>query len=117
MSRLSGLVQKKIGGEDPDDTMQDIMEALGTESQGIPEVGKYYTFVYSPKTPNIQYDEFPLVAVTEIFSWGFRGLNYHWPGFRQYTYPEIVEGIYNIEDGGELEDAKRLSYGKKRLNN
>ena len=58
--------------------MQDIMEALGTESQGIPEVGKYYTFVYSPKTPNIQYDEFPLVAVTEIFSWGFRGLNYHY---------------------------------------
>jgi len=117
MSRLSNLVKKKIGGEDPDDTMEDVMEALGAESQSVPEVGKYYTFVYSPKTPNIQYDEFPLVAVTEVFSWGFRGLNYHWPGFRQYTFPEIVGGTYNIEDGEELEDAKRLSYGKKRLNN
>lgn len=117
MSRLSKLVEEKIGGEDPDDTMTDVMEALGTESQETPVVGKYYTFVYSPKTPNIQYDEFPLVAVTETFSWGFRGINYHWPGFRQYTYSEIVGGTYNVESGEELEDAKRLSYGKKRLNN
>jgi len=112
MSRLSDLVEKKIGGEDPEDTMTDIMEALGGESQGAAEVGKYYTFVYSPKTPNIRYDEFPLVAVTQVFSWGFKGFNVHWNDYRQYTYSEIVGGTYQLIDDEEFEDAKRLSYGK-----
>ena len=112
MSRLSKLVEEKIGGEDPEDTMTDVMEALGTESQDIPEVGGYYTFVYRPKTPGIRYDEFPLVAVTETFSWGFRGFNAHWNDYRQYTYNEIIGGTYRLANDEEYEDAKRLSYGK-----
>ena len=63
---------------DPEEMMLEIMELLNDTVTPIPDVGKFYTFVYTPKTPNIEYDQHPLVAVTDIFSWGFRGLNFHW---------------------------------------
>ena len=40
----------------------------------------------------------PLVAVTDVFSWGFRGLNYHWGEMRQYTFPEVVGGLYQVDE-------------------
>lgn len=113
MSRLSGLVKKKIGGEDPEDTMTDVIGVL-TESQDTPEVGGYYTFIYNPKTPNIRYDAHPLVAVTAVFPWGFKGFNVHWNGYRQYTYEEIIGGTYRLLDDKEFEDAKKLSYGLQK---
>ena len=63
-----GLLLKDslVGIESPDDIMMNIMETF-TETEVTPEVGKYYTFVYSPKTPNLYYDQYPLVACLEIF--------------------------------------------------
>ena len=113
MSRLSGIVEDFFGGEDADDIMQEVLGALS--EGGAPQVGKYYTFVYRPKTPNLRYDEYPLVAVTSVFSWGFKGINFHWGESRQYTFQEIVGGLYNIEDE-EIDDARNLSFGKYRLN-
>ena len=51
MSRLSGIVEDFFGGEDADDIMQEVLGALS--EGGAPQVGKYYTFVYRPKTPNL----------------------------------------------------------------
>ena len=82
-NRVRGVVNGLIGGEDPDDLMVELMDAVSDSYQIIPEVGKYYIFIYIPKTPNIQYDQNPLVAVTDIFRWGFRGFNYHWGQVRQ----------------------------------
>ena len=107
MSRLSGIVEDFFGGEDADDIMQEVLGALS--EGGAPQVGKYYTFVYRPKTPNLRYDEYPLVAVTSVFSWGFKGINFHWGESRQYTFQEIVGGLYNIEDE-EIDDARNLSF-------
>ena len=81
------------GTEDPDDLMMKLME-LVDERCKTPEVGKYYIFVYNPKTPNIEYDQNPLVAVTDVFSWGFRGVNFHWGKVRQYTFQEVAGGLY-----------------------
>jgi hypothetical protein len=72
-------------------------------------------FVYNPKTPNIQYDQNPLVAVTDIFSWGFRGINFHWGEVRQYTWDEIAGGIYEVYPA-ELKDLQTIPFGKFRLN-
>tara|TARA_Y100000992_G_scaffold233362_1_gene164267 strand:+ start:32 stop:376 length:345 start_codon:yes stop_codon:yes gene_type:complete len=113
MSRLSEIVKDFFGGEDVDDVYQEVLGALS--EGGVPEVGKYYTFVYRPKTPNLRYDEYPLVAVTSVFSWGFKGINFHWGESRQYTFQEIVGGLYNITDE-EITDARNLSFGKYRLN-
>ena len=60
-NRIRGVVDNLIGTEDPDDLMMELMEAVGNTVTPVPDVGKYYAFVYSPKTPNIEYDAHPLV--------------------------------------------------------
>ena len=71
MDRGFEIKDMLVGNETPDEIMDLIRDTF--EEVLVPEVGGYYTFVYSPTTPNIQYDQYPLVAVTELFSWGFRG--------------------------------------------
>ena len=113
MSRLEGILDDYTGSGDVDDIYQEVLGAL-TEG-GAPEVGKYYTFVYLPKTPNISYDSNPLVAVTEIFEWGFKGINFHWGQMRRYTWNEISGGLYEI-NSDELADAREIPFGNIRLN-
>ena len=105
---------KEPGTEDPDDVMMELMSTI-PESGRAPSAGKYYAFVYNPKTPNIVYDQNPLVAVTDVFEWGFRGLNYHWGQMRQYTWNEIPGQLYEIYPE-ELADARELPFMKQRLN-
>ena len=114
MDRIASVKQNMLGIESPDDLMLEILEAL-SESGNIPEAGNYYTFVYQPKTPGIQYDEFPLVAVTDVFNWGFKGLNFHWGNVRQYTWQEMI-GDLHIVTSEEIESLRSIPYAKIRLN-
>ncbi len=113
-NRIRSVVDNITGTEDADDLMINLMDVL-TEGSQVPEVGGYYTFVYNPKTPNIQYDQNPLVAVTEVFQWGFRGINFHWGQMRKYTWNEISGGLYQI-NSDELADAREIPFGNIRLN-
>jgi len=115
MSRIAPLVKKLIGTEDADDLMLEILEAL-TETTSSPEVGKFYTFVYKPKTPGLRYDANPLVAVTNVYSWGFRGINFHWEKQRQYTSGEII-GPLHIVNQNEVGDLRRIPFGRIKINN
>ena len=85
LDRTLELKDKVGNSNDADFIMENIIE-LFTEQEFIPDVGQYYTFIYSPKNPEIVFDQYPLVAVTSIHSWGFRGINYHWRQPRQYAY-------------------------------
>jgi hypothetical protein len=114
INRIRSVMDNLIGTEDADDIMVELMDVLN-ESGKIPSVGKYYTFVYNPKTPNISYDQNPLVAVTEVFEWGFKGINFHWGKIRQYTWSEIPGQLYEIYKE-ELADARELSFQNIRLN-
>ena len=80
-----------------------------------PEVGKFYTFIYNPKTPDIEYDQHPLIACTEIQKWGFRGMNFHWRKYRNYTWQEVA-GKLHVVNYNELDELMSLQYGKFRLN-
>jgi hypothetical protein len=113
-NRLRKNYDDLIGIEDPDDIMLSLLEVLKETTS--PSVGKFYTFVYRPKTSNIRYDEYPLVAITELFQWGFKGINFHWGGHRQYTWNEII-GPLHIIYPEELKDAQALPFKKIRLNN
>lgn len=113
MSRLQPVVDEFTGVEDPDDIMYKVLEVL-TEEVLLPEPGKFYTFIYQAKTPNMEYDEFPLVACTDIQKWGFRGFSFHWNKQRNYTWEEIV-GKLHVVRSDELEDARSLSYAKFRI--
>ena len=106
-NRISSMI-------DPDDMMLEIMEIL-TETEVIPDVGKYYTFIYQAKTPRVEYDQFPLIACVGVFEWGFRGLNYHWGDFRNYTWEEasILRVVYPME----LKPLRAIPYQSFRINN
>lgn len=103
------------GAEDADLIMMNILQIFN-ETDLIPDAGKFYTFVYQAKTPRLEYDEHPLVAVTEVFRWGFRGYNYHWRRMRQYTWAEIVGSLHVVREN-EVRYLSSLPYGKKRINN
>tara|TARA_Y100001960_G_C14390571_1_gene688435 strand:+ start:202 stop:612 length:411 start_codon:yes stop_codon:yes gene_type:complete len=99
---------------DPEEIMLLIME-LFTIEEILPEVGKFYTFIYNPKTPNITYDQHPLIACVDLFKWGFRGLNFHWQQYRNYTWAEVAGKLHLVEFQ-ELDELLALQYGKFLLN-
>ena len=103
------------GAEDADLIMMNILQIFN-ETDLVPDSGKFYTFVYQAKTPRLEYDEHPLVAVTEVFRWGFKGYNYHWRRMRQYTWAEIVGSLHVVREN-EVRYLSSLPYGKKRINN
>ena len=113
-NRIRSVLNGLIGTEDPDDLMIELLDVLN-ESGKVPDAGKYYVFIYSPKTPNIRYDQNPLVAVTDLYSWGFRGINFHWGEYRQYTWQEVIGSLYEIYPE-ELADARELPFAKFLLN-
>ena len=116
MNRIEEInedLEKVVG--DPEEMMLLIMEALNSTVTPIPEVGQYYTFIYNAKTPNIRYDQHPLIACTDLQSWGFKGLNFHWRQSRNYTWEELAGQLYIVEYD-ELDDLLRFPYGKFILN-
>ena len=115
LNRLEHVVSDIIAMTDPDDMMLAVTEPL-TETELIPEIGKYYTFIYAPKTPRIRYDQFPLIACVGLFKWGFRGMNYHWGGdFRNYTWNEVL-GQLHIAYPMEMEDLRSIPYQNFKIN-
>jgi hypothetical protein len=115
MNRIKPLLKKLYGTEDADDLMLEILDVL-KETTRSPEVGKFYTFVYSPKTSRIRYDANPFVAVTNVYSWGFSGINYHWEKRRQYTLEEVIRPLH-IVDKNEVSDLRRIPFGQIKINN
>ena len=114
VEELKARVLKK-NVNDPEDIMLLIMEIF-TIQEIVPEAGKFYTFIYNAKTPNISYDQHPLIACVEVFRWGFRGLNFHWQNYRNYTWEEIP-GQLMVVEFQELDELLALQYGKFILNN
>ena len=112
--RTEDLIDVCAGLTDPDDKMAEVLERL-PEVEVVPDVGRYYTFIYRPKTPRIRYDEYPLIACTEVNRWGFKGINYHWGGFRNYTWEEVQSNLHVIYPR-ELEDLRSIDYQKFDLN-
>ena len=110
--RVSQLKRKLDGSEDAETLMMNILEVF-RDIEYVPDPGKYYTFIYYPKTEDIRYDAHPLVAVTEIERWGFKGFNYHWGQMRNYTWQEVV-GACHLVKPDEIDYLRSLPYGKIR---
>jgi len=102
------------GTKDPEDLMLIIMEIFKEEVL-YPEPGKFYTFIYTPKTPNIEYDQHPLIACTDLQKWGFKAINFHWRKSRNYTWEEVIGKLHVVREN-ELDELLAIPYGKFRLN-
>ena len=101
--------------DDPEEMMMEIMELLNNTVTPIPEVGKFYTFVYNAKTPGKTYDQHPLIACTSLETWGFKGINFHCRQSRNYTWEELAGQLYIVQNN-ELDDLMAIPYGKFILN-
>ena len=113
-NRVRGVIDNLIGTESSDDKMGELISVLKESGKTSVSAGRFYTFFYSAMTNGIRYDEYPLVAVTDVFSWGFRGENFHWRGdMRQYNYNQIVGGLYEIYPE-EISDVVELGFAKVR---
>ena len=115
VNRLRSIVNEMTGLKDPDDRMLEVMGVLTASPARSVEPGKLYLFVYNAKTPNITYDQNPFIAVTDVFQWGFRGINFHHQDYRQYTWEELGTQVYIVQQD-ELDDLLSLQYGKLVLN-
>ena len=115
-NRLENVVSDIIGMNDADDRMMAIMETLNDTVVTVPDIGRFYTFIYDPKTPRIRYDQFPLIACVGLFRWGFRGINYHWPGFRNYDWQQSIGNLYQAYPL-EINDLRSIPYQNFKINN
>ena len=104
-------IKDQLTSSDPEDLMLQIMQALNNTVEAIPTVGNYYTFVYNAKTAGKQYDQHPLIACTDLFRWGFRGINFHWQSSRNYTWEELTGQVYMVKSI-ELDDLLAIPYAK-----
>ncbi len=100
---------------DAEEMMLVIIEALSDTVTPIPEEGGLYTFIYNAKTPLIKYDQHPLIFCTQLDRWGFRGLNFHWRKYRNYTWNEVAGLLYEVKPE-ELDDLLSLRYGLFLIN-
>jgi len=113
-NRVRSVLDNLTGKESSDELMDELRRVL-TESKGPPVAGKFYIFVYNAKTLGVRYDQNPLVAVTDIFQWGFRGINYHWGKSRQYTWSEVAGPLYEVY-ASEIKDLQALPFSNFRIN-
>ena len=113
-NRIAPIKEELKEMSDPEEMMLLIMDTL-KDTEVVPDAGQYYTFLYTAKTRRLTYDQHPLVAVTDVERWGFRGINYHWGKFRNYTWEEIA-GKLHVVEFQELDELLALQYGKFLLN-
>jgi len=111
MNRIEAIKDQTVETNDPEELMFLIMDALRDTTDPIPEPGQFCTFEYNAKTPGVAYDQHPLVAVTELYPWGFQGINFHWGEVRRYTWEELG-GVVYIVSKQELDDLLALPYAK-----
>tara|TARA_A100001201_G_scaffold109925_1_gene93957 strand:+ start:591 stop:971 length:381 start_codon:yes stop_codon:yes gene_type:complete len=106
--RVNELKRKVKGLVASDDIMFEILSVF-RKTEIIPDVGKYYTFIYTAKTNDIKFDQFPLIACVDVQRWGFKGLNFHWGSVKNYTWQE-VEGFLHVIENNEIDYLRSLKY-------
>lgn len=114
-SNLLNLKESLMGTETAEEIMNEILSRLSGSERPLPPIpGKFYTYIYYAKTPNIIYDQHPLILAGETLPRGFMGFNYHLGKPRQYNTQDgerLVSGLYEVSRL-ELSILLRISYGK-----
>ena len=113
MNRISPVLDRLIGIEDPDELMSQITQVV-SDSISTPQAGQFFLFSYQPSS-NGRYDANPLVAVTDVYSWGFRGTNFHHGEARSYSFSNVSGSTYRVLPE-EIKDLQALPFGRMRLN-
>lgn len=113
LNRIESIKRDLIGIESPSELMNMIINELQDSEKTYPSSGKYYTYIYYAKTPNIIYDRYPLILASESTDYGFYGFNYHWGKIRQYTFKEVASPFYEVSIN-EFITLRSISYADFR---
>jgi hypothetical protein len=97
VSLQSNRVERLQFGSNPTRNMQLLLSKL-EGSTIVPRPDKYYTFIYKAKTPNIRYDQHPLVQCGSVSKTGFKAYNVHWGQVRQYSWNEVLSNLYELNE-------------------
>ncbi len=104
MNRIPKVSPRADG--QPEYNMKVLLQELGPPLI-VPDVDKYYVFIYKAKTPNTLYDQHPFIVCTGLYPWGFSGYNFHWEDYRRYSWREVISNIYEIHED-ELNDMQNF---------
>jgi hypothetical protein len=110
MNRLLPVLKNTSRRSSPEYILSRMIEVLGP-AKIIPQASKYYVFVYRAKTPDLVYDQHPVIQCTSLHPWGFIGFNYHWNLYRRYTWAEVLTNLYEISPN-ELSTALKFKIAK-----
>jgi len=100
----------------PDYYMDKLLDRLSrSRTEEVMLIGGIYTFIYNATTRKKWFDAHPVTVIVGIYSWGYRGYNYHWEragGYiespiRNYKFEHIHSLKFKIKPQ-ELEDVLRI---------
>jgi len=100
----------------PDYFMDELLNTLyPSRAADNMTIGNIYTFIYNATTRKKWFDAHPVTVILGIYSWGYRGYNYHWDragGYiespiRNYKFENIQSVSFKIHPQ-ELEDALQI---------
>lgn len=100
----------------PDYYMDIVLNALyRNRTNEVMSIGNIYTFIYNATTRKKWFDAHPVTVVVGVYSWGYRGYNYHWEragGYiespiRNYKFENIQSLMFKILPQ-ELDDLLKI---------
>ena len=113
MDRGFEIKDMLLGNESPDE----IMDLIRDTFESVLVLSWWILYLIQSQDSQLQYDQYPLVAVTELFSWGFRGINYHWGEYRNYGWGEVGANSFHQISDMEIKSVRSLPFAKYLLNN
>jgi len=112
LNRIERMQREISQATDSPDKLMQIIQSIFDDIETYPRPGNIYTFVYTPKTPEILYDQHPLSIIDSITLSGFRGYNVHWSEFRNYVWEGVGSSFHKIKKGDEFNYLRDIPYKK-----
>lgn len=112
-TKIDLLFERTSGISNPEELMEIIMTIF--DEEGLPQVGKFCTFIYFAKTPKIKYDRHPLIIVLGTDKEGFFGYNAHWRKERRYNWEQVGSSFHMLEKD-EYHALRRIPYARFVIN-
>lgn len=112
LNRVQLLKDAISQATDSPDELMEIIQNIFDDTEPYPRPGNIYTFVYTAITPNIFYDQHPLLMVESVNLSGFKGFNVHWPDHRNYLWENVTGVFHRVKKGEEFDYLHDVPYRK-----
>jgi hypothetical protein len=112
LSRVEIMMQRISQANDSPNEIMAVIQEVFDDTEKYPRPGNIYTFVYTAITPQIFYDQHPLLMVESVNLSGFKGFNVHWPDHRNYLWENVTGVFHRVQKGEEFDYLHDVPYRK-----